>query len=212
VKPSPALVVACVALLVSLTGTGVAAVSQLGKGTVGAPQLRSNAVTSQKVANGSLLRADVGRGQFPVGRSGPRGLTGPAGATGAPGPVGPTTVYHAQFVHRSMGTPLPPAGTTRHTLTLPAGSYLATAAISVRNNNPGDDGAACELVPSTGDVERFVQGATAGQQGELTGTAAFTLAGAGSVALRCMGIAAGGQMARNGSTLTAVKVGEVVQQ
>jgi hypothetical protein len=86
-EASPALVVACLALLVSLTGTSVAAVSQLARNSVGTPQLKNNAVTSAKVKNASLLRADFKAGQLPRG---PRGARGPAGATGAVGPTGPT--------------------------------------------------------------------------------------------------------------------------
>ncbi len=75
IKLSPATAIACIALLVSLTGTSVAAVSQLAKNSVGTPQLKKNAVTSPKVKNGSLLRADFKAGQIPRG---PRGARGPA--------------------------------------------------------------------------------------------------------------------------------------
>jgi hypothetical protein len=87
-KASPALVVACIALLISLTGTSVAAVSQLGRNTVGTPQLKNNAVTTKKVKNGTLVRADFKRGTLLRGAAGPRGLTGAAGAAGAAGAKG----------------------------------------------------------------------------------------------------------------------------
>ncbi|MDQ3822275.1 MAG: hypothetical protein M3321_03440, partial [Actinomycetota bacterium] len=73
-KPSPALVVASAALLFSLAGTSVAAYTQLvPRNSVGTAQLRTNAVTSIKVRNGSLLRADFRRGQIPAGPPGPQG-------------------------------------------------------------------------------------------------------------------------------------------
>jgi hypothetical protein len=97
-KPSPAMVVACLALLVALTGTSVAAVSQLGRNTVGTPQLKNNAVNSKKVKNGSLLRADFKRGQIPAGARGPAGPAGPAGAQGAQGAQGVQGVQGAQGV------------------------------------------------------------------------------------------------------------------
>ena len=89
-RPSAAMVVACIALLVALTGTSVAAVSQLvPRNSVGTVQLKNNAVNSLKVRNGSLLRADFRRGQIPAGPTGPAGPAGPAGAAGAAGPAGP---------------------------------------------------------------------------------------------------------------------------
>ena len=87
-KASPALVVACLALLVSLTGTSVAAVSQLAKNSVGTAQLKKNAVISSKVKNGSLLKADFKAGQLPAGARGPAGPPGPQGAPGAAGTPG----------------------------------------------------------------------------------------------------------------------------
>jgi hypothetical protein len=93
------MVVACIALLVSLTGTSVAAVSQLARNSVGTPQLKNgavstaklkrNAVTSAKVLNGSLLRADFKAGQVPAGPQGPPGPQGTQGVQGVQGPAGP---------------------------------------------------------------------------------------------------------------------------
>ena len=87
--PSPALVLAGVALLVALGGTAVASVSQVPRASVGAPQLKANAVTSAKIANstitsvdvrnGSLLRKDFRPGQLPAGPVGAQGPQGPPG-------------------------------------------------------------------------------------------------------------------------------------
>jgi len=93
------MVVACIALLVALGGTSIAAVSQLvPRNSVGAAQLqfgavtsakiRENAVNSAKVANRSLLRADFAPGQLPAGPTGPQGPAGVAGPAGAAGPAG----------------------------------------------------------------------------------------------------------------------------
>ena len=75
--PSPAMVLAATALLVALGGTSIAAVSQIPRASVGAPQLKSNAVTGAKIANStitsidvrnrSLRRVDFGQGQLPAG-------------------------------------------------------------------------------------------------------------------------------------------------
>ena len=85
------MIVACIALLIALGGTSIAAVSQLvPRNSVGTLQLQRNAVTPAKIApnavrgahvlNGSLLTEDFKEGQIPAG---------PAGAAGPAGPPGP---------------------------------------------------------------------------------------------------------------------------
>jgi hypothetical protein len=56
--PSPALVVACIALAVALSGVGYAAVA-LPRNSVGTPQLKRNAVKSPKVAANTLNGGDI---------------------------------------------------------------------------------------------------------------------------------------------------------
>ncbi len=87
-RPSPAIVIACIALMVALGGTGYAAV-RLPANSVGTAQIKNSAVTSLKVKNGSLLRADFKAGQVPAGAAGAVGPAGPAGPAGAAGPAGP---------------------------------------------------------------------------------------------------------------------------
>ncbi len=77
-RPSPAMVVACIALAVALGGTSYAAIT-LPRNSVGATQLRSNAVTSAKVRDGSLQAKDFGGSLA----RGPRGPQGPAGQSAA---------------------------------------------------------------------------------------------------------------------------------
>jgi hypothetical protein len=84
-RPSPAMVVACLALVVALGGTGYAAVS-LPRNSVGTDQLRAGAVTSPKVQDFTLRRTDFRPGTLLRGARGPQG---PPGPTGAPGPAGP---------------------------------------------------------------------------------------------------------------------------
>src|SRR4029453_8790701 len=84
VRPSPAMVVACAALFVSLSGFGYAAI-KLPANSVGAKQLKRNAVNSAKVKRHSLLSSDFKPGQLPRGAQGIQGVPGPPGAPGAPG-------------------------------------------------------------------------------------------------------------------------------
>jgi hypothetical protein len=101
-RPSPAMIVACIALGVALSGTGIAAVTAaLPRNSVGTPQLKNNAVTAAKVRNGSLSTADFRPGQLPAGApgspgpAGPQGLKGDTGPAGAPGLVGDVTSHSA---------------------------------------------------------------------------------------------------------------------
>jgi len=75
-RPSPAMVIACLALLIALGGTGYAAVQALPR----------NSVTTVQVKDFSLLARDFKRGQLPRGA---QGLPGPAGGVGPAGPQGP---------------------------------------------------------------------------------------------------------------------------
>jgi hypothetical protein len=69
-------VIASIALLFALGGTGLAAVSALPRSSVGTAQLKANAVTSAKVKNGSLLGVDFRSGSLPAGPAGPQGPAG----------------------------------------------------------------------------------------------------------------------------------------
>lgn len=57
-RPSPAMIVAIIALVLSLGGTSYAAIT-LPAGSVGTKQLRNNAVTGAKVKDGALTTADI---------------------------------------------------------------------------------------------------------------------------------------------------------
>lgn len=96
-RPSPAMVVACIALIVALGGTSYAAL-KLPRNSVGNKQLRPNAVTSAKVRNGSLSVKDFRSLSLPRG---PRGAQGPKGDS-APG-----AIPRVAFASRD---PLAPAG------------------------------------------------------------------------------------------------------
>ena len=58
-RPSPAMIVACVALLVALGGTSVAAVTALAPNSVGTVQLKTNAVIAAKIRNANVTGAKV---------------------------------------------------------------------------------------------------------------------------------------------------------
>src|SRR2546429_7289631 len=93
-RPSPAMVVACLALLLALGGTGYAATQLLPR----------NSVTTVQVKDFSLLGRDFKRGQIPAGPAGAAGPAGPAGATGPAGPAGPSGSAKAYGHVRANGT------------------------------------------------------------------------------------------------------------
>ncbi|HEX4746485.1 MAG TPA: hypothetical protein VFU99_06330 [Gaiellaceae bacterium] len=129
-RPSPALVVASLALLVALSGTSVASVTQLlPRNSVGTKQLQpksvtgpkirdkaigprkiaTNAVTTEKVRNRSLRADDFAPGELPAGPPGPAGPAGAAGPSGPAGPAGSVTrltavVLASGSIARSQGT------------------------------------------------------------------------------------------------------------
>jgi hypothetical protein len=74
-RPSPAMVVALIALMVAMGGTGYAA-TRLPRNSVGSKQIKRNAVSTSKVKNASLLAADFAAGQLPAGEKGDKGDPG----------------------------------------------------------------------------------------------------------------------------------------
>jgi len=86
-RPSPALVVALLALFIAMAGTGYAA-TKLPANSVGSKQIKANAVVSSKIKDGSLTRKDFAASQLPAGAQGLQGLPGLQGAAGAPGAQG----------------------------------------------------------------------------------------------------------------------------
>ncbi len=155
-RPSPAMVIASIALAVAVGGTGYAAIT-LPKNSVGTTQLKKNAVTGAKVRNrsltgaeiktGSLLAKNFRAGQLPAGPKGDAGPQGPKGDSGAEGPqgnTGPTgPVYgESHAVTAEVMTPefdLAP-GSTQVTTPI-AGKlyvfgYIQRAAVTCTGNTP----------------------------------------------------------------------------
>jgi len=110
-RPSPALVVALVALFVALGGVSYAATA-LPRNSVGPLQIRANAVSSAKVQNHSLRAADFKADQLPKGARGPAGPAGAAGPAGPAGPAGAAGVSGLQVVNGGTAS-----GTGNHTST-----------------------------------------------------------------------------------------------
>jgi hypothetical protein len=119
------MVVACAALLVSLSGMGYAA-TVLPANSVGPKQLKRNAVTSAKVKQYSLLRSDFKRGQVPQGPRGPQGIPGAQGIQGLKGDPGTPATRLWAYVS--------PTGTIRGGGGVVASSRLSNGYFSVSFN------------------------------------------------------------------------------
>jgi hypothetical protein len=133
-RPTPAMVVACAALVVALGGTGYAA-TVLPRNSVGAVQLRNNAITASKVKNFSLLRQDFKPGQLPAGARGPAGPAGPAG----PGARWALVRADGTIIAQS-GNITPTAKPSVGAYILDFGSSLAGKLITVSSANAADLG------------------------------------------------------------------------
>jgi hypothetical protein len=125
-RPSPALVLAALALAVALGGTGYAAIV-LPAGSVGTPQLKNGAVNSLKVKNGSLLGEDFKAGQLPVGPVGAAGAAGPAGPAGAAGAAGVAGVAGSEGPAGPFPDSLPAGKTIRGAYNIGATAAAAGA-------------------------------------------------------------------------------------
>jgi hypothetical protein len=90
-RPSPAMLVAVLALIVAMSGTGYAALTITGKnvknGTLTGADVKNNSIGSADVKNGDLLAKDFKAGQLPAGAQGPKGDKGDKGDQGDPGPA-----------------------------------------------------------------------------------------------------------------------------
>ncbi len=205
-RPSPSMVVACLALAVALSGSAVAASVALAPNSVGTAQLKNNAVTTTKVKNGTLLKADFKAGQIPAGPAGPAGAPGPAGAAGAAGatgPAGPSDAF-SRFLDGSIA--IPAALTTLTNLSIPqAGKYVIWSKAFV-TGTAGTSDVTCRLVAGTDfdESQTYVQDT---DSWTLSNLVVHEFAAAGTVDFRCSATA-GAAQARF-IKVAAIKVGNL---
>lgn len=152
--PSPALVVAVVALVVALGGTSYAAII-LPANSVGTKQLKKHAVTPAKIAPKAIALFK--------GQKGAQGIQGIQGIQGVQGPAGPSNGYFAKTIASPVSLPVP------------AGNYMIYGQASVGNLTGSAVQASCSLsadgtalpaqngfngvtIPNSGDSEISTEG------------------------------------------------------
>jgi hypothetical protein len=166
-RPSPALVVASLALAVALGGTGYAAVV-LPANSVGTAQLRDGAVVGSKVKAHSLNAASFRPGQLPQGPPGAQGAQGPVGLAGPAGPQGgkgdPATKLWAVvrndggIVKQSGGVAVnKPAGSGLYTVTFPQGVSDCAPIVTLSGTGSAPDEGSASATAGTQAAQLTVQ-------------------------------------------------------
>jgi hypothetical protein len=201
--PSPAMVVACLALFVAMGGTGYAA-TQLTEGQGQATASKKKAQgkpgprgpKGPKGAKGAKGATGLtGQAGFP-GAKGAAGAAGSKGAAGDQGPRGPSDGRAS-----SVSAPLVQIGTSASTPTvldsieLPAGKWMLTGQASLTNASGGIRSAFCSLNVGTTELglDIAIDETTPDElNGDAVVLGAADLPAGGIVELRCWAINNGG--------------------
>jgi len=205
---SPGLVVASLALLFALAGTGLASGEAVPNNSVGSAQLKNNAVTAAKIASNAVTSAKIASNAVASAKIAGNAVTSAKVQDGTltkadfkagelPDPKG-----FARFLNGPIVVPL--ASATLATLTIPeAGSYLIWAKAYVTGTANAAD---CRLQAESDFDE--TQGTPApGAPASLAFLVAHTFGAASSVTLQCS--AAGAGVNANFIKMSAIKLESV---
>jgi hypothetical protein len=221
-RPSPAMIVACVALAIALGGTSYAAI-KLPKGSVGTKQLKKNAVTSPKVKNNAITGADVRESSLArvpsaanainaTSASNATHATNADHATSASSATTAGTANAAFSTFRDAAIPLPTNVGTIATLTIPAaGSYVINAKLTAFNvSNTASPNDFCNLTAGADqDTDLFdADGLDIDDQEVVALQLVHHFAAPGQAVLACTDAGAGEVQARF-TRITAVQVAQL---
>jgi hypothetical protein len=201
-RPSPAMVVAVVALVSSLTGGAVAATLITGgdikNGSIAKKDLKKNSVNTKKVQNQTLIADDFAPGQLREGVQGIQGLKGDKGEKGEQGDRGPSDVY-------TVGDGDSPTSDPPLTKDVPAGTYFVTAQVVNYSAADTSENTLCTL--SGGSDRSSVFGKlnnTDHTQETLVATMVTTFDAPGTITWSC----SASNVTRGWTGLHAVRVGD----
>lgn len=195
-------VIALLALFLALGGTSYAAIN-LPRESVGAKQLKRNAVRTRKIRNGAVTKNKISKKTLAA----LAGSTGPQGPAGPQGPVGPSNGYgHPVTSPVAVGK-----SKTVNSLSLPAGTYLVLAEALPIQTNAGSSDAYCSLY--LGSTEVDTGQAFLANPGTTFVTVSMlgvgTLASGGTASLRCQQATGTGKVEIYRSHITAVELESV---
>ena len=212
-------VMSMVAVFIALGGGAYAAVKA---NSVGAKQIKPNAVRSDEVKDGSLLPADLAVGalseQGPAGATGPAGLAGAAGTSGGRGATGPQGVTgpSGSLTSSAYGSNSSSTGLVSSPIDVPvsvsittqsAGRILATASTQT-SGGPSDTAECWVVIAGTEGVHQQTDydGTGVSQKAIIANNFAVTrVAGTYTATVNCK--AANGSPSRNNSTLSVYGLG-----
>lgn len=177
--PSPAVVIASVAVVASMTGTAVAGKLITGK------QVANSSLTGADVRNGTLTEKDFRRGALLRGAEGARGAAGEQGVQGAKGDPGAAGAPGSQgvpgekgekgdqglqgeqgpsygkYVTRADIANVSDADSQIKTIALPKGNYLVQAEYELANSSNSESAQITCKLRRFGDVDLKLSGAIA---------------------------------------------------
>jgi hypothetical protein len=199
-RPSPAMVVACIALLVALGGTSVAAVSQLASNSVGTaqlknnavttPKIKNNAVTAPKIASNAVAAAKIASNAVTAAKIAANAVTSPKVADGsltaadlAAGVVPAPSNAYARFLNGPV--PVPGAIGELTSLSIPqAGNYVISSKAVLTGVGIDSGTVTCRLEAAT-DTDESAANVAASSPATISNLVVHTFAAAGTVSFRC---------------------------
>ncbi len=195
-RPSPALIVAAIAIFVAIGGGAWAA---------------TGSTKSARYARATNTNASIAS-RGPRGRRGPRGFRGPRGSRGGQGPAGPSDGFVINVPQQQGLTAGTDTRIAQLSLTV-GGSYIVTAATELAGNASSSlDLASCTLLQNANPVavgSADLPPGVAAFDDEMTLTAAVNTSNGTNVSLSCNPDGLG--FARH-VVITAVRVGTLHTQ
>ena len=200
-RPSPAMVVACIALLVALGGTSIAAVSQVANNSVGAAQLKNNAVTTPKIKNAAVNASKIANNAVVAAKIASNAVGNPkiannavnsakiadgsvAAADLAQGVIPAPSNAFARFVNGPVQVPEPLAEITNLSIPQP-GNYVITSKTVVARSGPGSGVVTCRLEAGTDADESVTNSAGNALPITISNLVVHNFTAAGTVSFRC---------------------------